>query len=232
MYHRKILMNNTSWDTASHWPSPEGESEWFTEWGELPQPRYWRGGEWLRRWRTTTKVNSTKQDLKVRKAPVWRALNGITKIWNANLPWQIKLSFFYTVVQSVLFHSSECWSQKPTRQKSRGGCYTVMPQTVLKRTHITNRILYEGNPRVSQKIAARRMRLAGHCQWHGQLTASKLVLWELTHGYWSRGHPTLAYMDVFRGDAGAQSTSDSLYVWRIGMTGSNDGDTVSDLKRS
>ena len=36
-------------------------------------------------------VNSTEQDLKMRKALAWRALNGMTSVWNVNLPRQIKL---------------------------------------------------------------------------------------------------------------------------------------------
>ena len=156
-------------------------------------------------------VNSTEQDLKVRKALAWRALNGMTCVWNSNLPRQIKLSFFNATVESVLLYGSECWSLKPTLQKSLDGCYTRMLRAVLnisKSTHVTNRILYEGIPRVSEKVAARRMRLAGHCQRHQELPASKLVLWEPTHGHRSRGRPTLTYVDVLKKDAGAQSTNE------------------------
>ena len=52
-------------------------------------------------------VNSTEQDLKVRKALAWRALNGMASVWNSNLPRQIKLSFFYATVESVLLYGSE-----------------------------------------------------------------------------------------------------------------------------
>ena len=54
-------------------------------------------------------VNSTEQDLKVRKALAWRALNGMTSAWNTNLPRQIKLSFFYATVESVLRVCSPLW---------------------------------------------------------------------------------------------------------------------------
>ena len=98
-------------------------------------------------------VNSTEQDLKVREALAWRALNCMTGVWNSNLPRQIKLSFFYATVESVLLYGSDCWSLKPTLQKSLDGCYTRMLRAVLnisKSTHVTNRILYEGIPRVSE----------------------------------------------------------------------------------
>ena len=156
-------------------------------------------------------VNSTEQDLKVRKALAWKALNGMASVWNSNLPRQIKLSFFYATVESVLLYGSECWTLKPTLQKSLDGCYTRMLRVVLninKSTHVTNNILYAGIPRVSDKIAARRMRLAGHCQRHQELPASKLVLWEPTHGHRSRGRPTLTYVDVLKMDTGVQSTSE------------------------
>ena len=156
-------------------------------------------------------INSTEQDLKVRKALAWRALNGMASVWNSNLPRQIKLSFFYATVESVLLYGSECWTLKPTLQKSLDGCYTRMLRVVLnisKNTHITNTNLYAGIHRVSDKIAARRMRLAGHCQRHQELPVSKLVLWEPSHGHLSRGCPTLTYVDVLKKDAGVQSTSE------------------------
>ena len=156
-------------------------------------------------------VNSTEQDLKVRKAPAWRALNGMASVWNSNLPRQIKLSFFYATVESVLLYGSECWTLKPTLQKSLDGCYTRMLRVVLnidKSTHVTNERLYAGIFRVSDKIAARRMRLAGHCQRHQELPASKLVLWEPTHGHRSRGRPTPTYVDVLKKDTGAQTTNE------------------------
>ncbi|KAJ8361351.1 hypothetical protein SKAU_G00178760 [Synaphobranchus kaupii] len=156
-------------------------------------------------------VNSTEQDLKVRKALAWRALNGMASVWSSSLPRRIKLSFFYATVESVLLYGSECWTLKPTLQKSLDGCYTRMLRAVLKISkseHVTNKNLYEGTPRVSEKIAARRMRLAGHCLRHRELPASELVLWEPTHGRRSRGRPTLTYVDVLKKDAGAQSTDE------------------------
>ena len=67
------------------------------------------------------------------------------------------------------------------------------------------------------------MRLAGHCQRHQELPASKLVLWEPTHGHRSRGRPTLTYVDVLKKDSGAQSNSELAGCME--MTGSNDGES-------
>ena len=127
----------------------------------------------------------------------------------ANQTQLLLLSFFYTTVESVLLYGSECWTLKPALQKSLDGCYTRMLRAVLnisKTAHATNKSLYEGIPRVSQKIAARRMKLAGHCQRHQELPAGRLVLWEPTHRHRWRGRPTLTYVDVLKSDAGAQNT--------------------------
>ena len=149
----------------------------------------------------------------MRKALAWRALNGMTSVWNSNLPCQIKLSFFYTTVESVLLYGSECWTLKPALEKSLDGCYTRMLRAVLnisKTAHVTNKSLYGGMPRVSQRIAARRMKLAGHCQRHQELPAGRLVLWEPTHGHRSRGRPAPTYVDLLKDDVGSQDTRQTL----------------------
>lgn len=52
------------------------------------------------------------------------------------------------------------------------------------------------------------MSLAGPCQKQGELPASKLVLWELTHGHRSRGRPTLTYVILLKIDAEAPSSNE------------------------
>ena len=131
-------------------------------------------------------MNSTEQDLKVRKALAWRALNGMSRVWCSNLPRHIKLSLFHATVESVLLYGCESWTLTHTLQKSLDGCYTRMLRAVLnvdQNIHITNKDLYGQLPRLSKKVAARRMRLAGHCHRHRELPASRLVLWEPTHGH-------------------------------------------------
>lgn len=43
----------------------------------------------------TAWINSTEQDLELRKTLAWKALNGMVSVWNSNLPQQIKLGFFF-----------------------------------------------------------------------------------------------------------------------------------------
>lgn len=146
--------------------------------------------------------SSTEQNLTVRKALAWGTLNGMSSVWNYNLPRQIKLSFFYATVKSVLLYGSEYWTLKPFLQKSLDGCYTRMLRAVLnsnisKNKHMTNKILYEGIPGVNEKVAARRLILAGLCQRYQVLPASRLIA-------------SVVYVDILK-DVGAQRTSELRY---------------------
>ena len=86
-----------------------------------------------------------------------------------------------------------------------GNCYTRMLRCVKQihwERHVTNLELYGGLPRVSTKIRARRLRLAGHCLRHAELAANKLVLWAPTQGHCSRGRPQTTYVDTLCRDSG------------------------------
>ena len=52
----------------------------------------------------------------------------------------MELSFFYATVESVLLYGSECWTLKPTLEKSLDGCYTRMLRAVLN-INVANRIV-------------------------------------------------------------------------------------------
>ena len=59
--------------------------------------------------------------------------------------------YLYATVESILLYGSECWTLKPTLQKSLDRCYNRMLRAVLnisKSVHVTNKNLYEGIPRV------------------------------------------------------------------------------------
>ena len=63
-------------------------------------------------------------------------------------------------------------------------------------------------PAVSNKIASRRLQLAGHCYRHPELSTQKLVLWEPTHGHRGRGRPNTTYIDTLKRDTGAFEASE------------------------
>lgn len=53
-------------------------------------------------------------------------------------------------------------------------------------------------PELSDKIAAQQLALAGHCYWHPELPANKVILWEPSH----------SMANSLMEDAGAEITSE------------------------
>ena len=156
-------------------------------------------------------VDESLKDINVRKALAWRALNDMEKTWKSNLSPGVKKRFFVATVESILLYGCEAWALNKAMEKSLDGTYTRMLRKALNvhwSTHTTNEQLYGDLPLVSNKIAARRLQLAGHCHRHPELTAQRLVLWEPTHGHKGRGRPRTDYIDVLKRDTGAQNTSE------------------------
>ena len=109
-------------------------------------------------------------------------------VWKSNLPRETK-HFFEATVESALQYGCESidWS-----------------------AHTSNEDLYRGRPKLSSEIAARRMRLAGHCQRHKEQPAGTLVLWELTsgQGHRSQGGATNTFVDALKEDTGAKTAEE------------------------
>ena len=148
-------------------------------------------------------VNTSEKDIKIRKALAWKALNGMKSVWSSQLSRETKLSFFFATVESVLLYGSECWTLTSQLQRSLDGCYTRMLRQVLNiepNQQVSNETLYQDVSRISDKIAYRRMGLAGHCYRHPEVPASKVVLWTPTHGKRNRGRPTVTMVDVLMKD--------------------------------
>ena len=57
-------------------------------------------------------VQSTEQDIKVRKAMAWKACNKLTKIWKSTLSRNLKIKLFHATVESVLRCESEHYISK------------------------------------------------------------------------------------------------------------------------
>ena len=82
---------------------------------------------------------------------------------------------FPCTFESVLLYNSETWSLTKQMEKSLDGAYTRMLRMALNaswKQHMTNEQLYGHLPPVSSKIAARHLRLAGHCIRHPEEIAS------------------------------------------------------------
>ena len=76
---------------------------------------------------------------------------------------------FVASVESVLLYGCEAWSLTVQMERNIDGVYTRMLRMVLNvswEDHVKNVDLYGTLPRVTDKIRARRMGLAGHCIRH------------------------------------------------------------------
>lgn len=153
-------------------------------------------------------MQSSEKDIKTRKAAAWRACNKMQVIWKSIiLPRKFKERLFTATVESVLLYGGETWTLTPRLEKQLNGCYTRMLRTVFNvnwSEHVTNKALYGGLPKLSDKIRERRTRFAGHCSRSAKEPVSKLVHWIPKHGRRSRGRPTLTYIDILKRDTGLE----------------------------
>ena len=134
---------------------------------------------------------SSQQDIKVRKALAWTACHKLNSIWKSNLKRSIRERLFVSTVESVLLYGCSTWTLTRKLEKQLDGVYTRMLRMAMDvswRDHMTNDELYGKLPKVSVKIKAKRMQLAGHLVRHREEeVASKLVLWEPLDGAPNRG---------------------------------------------
>ena len=81
------------------------------------------------------------------------------------------------------------------------GLYTRLLRLALNiswRDKCTNETLYQGLPKISEKLRGRRMRLAGHLIRHPEEEAHETVLWEPLHGNPKRGAPSMNYVKLLK----------------------------------
>ena len=136
---------------------------------------------------------------------------------------ELKRKFFVATVESILLYGCEAWTQTSAMEEPLDGTYTRMLRKALN-VHwshkMTNVALYGKLPKLSDKITARRLRLAGHCQRHPELGAHRLILWEHTHVQRGRGHPKTTYVDQLKRDTVATTTRElaamlkDRQIWR------------------
>ena len=153
-------------------------------------------------------------------------------LWKSDLRRDLKIRLFTDTVESVLLYGSETWTMTKRLTKIIDGCYTRMLRMALNinqyMMRITNSELYGNLPKVSSKVAQRRLRLAGHAQRHPELTLHSVLLWEPLHGRAGRGRPRQTYIDTLRADTGLQDTRDIANImehrerWRDIIHGSRE----------
>jgi hypothetical protein len=119
----------------------------------------------------------------------------------------VKIRFFIATIESILLYGCEAWILTEAVMHSLNGTYTRMlrnARNVHWSSHIPNEVLYGELPPISDKIASRRMQLAGHCFRHPELGAQPLVLWEPSHGCRGRGRPKASCIDTLKRDTGSK----------------------------
>ena len=78
----------------------------------------------------------------------------------------LKIRFFIVTIESILLYGCENWTLTEALRQSLDGTYTKMLRKALNvhwTNHTPNVELYGDLPRVSDKIASRRLQLAGYC---------------------------------------------------------------------
>ena len=168
-------------------------------------------------------VDESLKDIRIRKGLAWKALNDMDRIWKSNMNPGLKKRFFVATVESILIYGCESWAMNSAMEKSLNGTYTRMLRRALNvhwSSHTPNEELYGELPAVADKIAAKRLQLAGHCHRHPELSTQKVLLWEPTHGHRGRGRPRTSFVDTLKRDTGAKSVSElasmmkDRRVWR------------------
>ena len=77
-------------------------------------------------------------------------------------------------------------------------CWTILHSALLNvswKDHIPNRDLYQDLFPITEVIKERRLRFSGHCWRSKSELASKLILWDPSHGKRSRGRPATICID-------------------------------------
>ena len=168
--------------------------------------KWYRTGMEIRLSVSRTWVDSSKKDIATRKALAWQTLNRMTRIWTSSTKPELKKRFFLATVISILLYGCEAWTMTEAMEKSLNGTYTRMLRKALNvhwSSHTTNGELYGKLPAVCDKIASRRLQLAGHCYRHPELSTQKLILWEPKQGQRGRGRLRTSYVDTLKRDTGA-----------------------------
>ena len=156
-------------------------------------------------------IDTTWQDIKVRKGQAWAALNKMDSIWKSSLSRETKIGIFRATAEYVLLYGSEAWTLNKKVNKSLNGCYTRMLRKVLNvswKQHLTNQQLYGTVPPLSSTIRQRRLKFAGHSVRQKDQNVSELVLWEPTHGTKSKGGQSKTFVDTLKEDTGCTSAEE------------------------
>lgn len=156
-------------------------------------------------------ISSSKKDISTRIAIAWSTAHKLDPIWKSKLPNNTKVRLLTSTVESVLLYGCESWTLNTALTKRLDGVYTRLLRFALNiswKDKVRNTTLYGKLPKLTDKIRARRLRLAGHCVRHDEEIASSLILWDPPHGRRSRGRPPTTFIDTLKRDTGLNNVGD------------------------
>ena len=144
-------------------------------------------------------MESSEKDIAYRKALTWSACHKLRTVWSSSLSSTINLCLFQSTVESVLLYNSSTWTLTKRMEKCLDVTYMRMLRMVKGvswKDHMINQELYGDLPKITDKITASCIHLAGHCMWHPEELASH------------RGRKPTGYIDNITRDTGLSSIED------------------------
>ena len=113
------------------------------------------------------------------------ACNKMEKIWRSNLPNKLKLDLFKTTIEPILLYGSHTWTLNSKQHQQLDGCYTNLLrriQNISWKQHYTLKQIYGKIPPLTERLAQRRVKFAGHCFRAENELISDLILWKPSRG--------------------------------------------------
>lgn len=147
-------------------------------------------------------VVESRKDFETRKAQAWSACNRLNHIWQSNISLKSKIAFFKACVESILLYGSETWSMSKLLQNRLDGAYTRLLMRVKNiswRQHKTKDEIYGNLHPISDVVAIRRTRFAGHCYRAKDQVVSDVLLLRLQRPV--RGKRPFSYLDSITRDS-------------------------------
>ena len=111
-------------------------------------------------------ASSTENDINMRLAKAWTAIERLSVIWKSDLTDKIKGSFFQAVVVPILLYGYTTWTLSKCTERKLDSNYTRMLRAILNmswRQHPTKQQLPGHLRSIRKTIHVRRTRHAGHC---------------------------------------------------------------------
>ena len=101
-------------------------------------------------------------------------------IWYSTTANESNIYIFRQLIEPILLYGAETWTLTARQQKRLDGTYTNLlrrVQVIDWSEHTTLRQIYGDIPPLSQKVAKRRLSLAGHCYRAAGEVIHPLLLW-------------------------------------------------------